>query len=216
MNKKAIVLGASGLVGSNLINQLCDNEHFNEVVSITRRPERHQSAKVVNHVIDFERLNDFGFAFEGDLLFSCLGTTVKQAGSIAAQRRVDLDYQLDAAKLAAEHGVSHYFLVSSSGANAKNFSPYLKMKGQLEEAVVTLGFKSVTILQPSLLLGDRPEPRAAEGLASIALPLICRLPGLQRFRPIHGWQVAKKMIELSLTDRSGVQTLNLNKVFPSG
>lgn len=215
MNKKAIVLGATGLVGSNLVNQLEESDGFDEIVAITRRPVEYESSKIINLVVDFNQLDEFDFAFQGDTLFSCLGTTVKQAGSVSAQRIVDLDYQLKAAELAFEQGVQHYILVSASGANAKSLSPYLKMKGELEDAVINLGFKSVSIMQPSLLLGDRPESRTAEGLASIALPIICKLPGLRRFRPIHGWQVAKKMREVSLSDRSGLLTFNLDDVFPS-
>jgi uncharacterized protein YbjT (DUF2867 family) len=164
-------------------------------------------------VVDFECLEEYRDAFEGDILFSCLGTTLKQAGSMTAQRRVDVDYQLRAAELAAEQGVSDYVLVSSSGANAKSLSPYLKMKGELEEAVKALSFKHITILQPSLLLGERPDLRSAEKLGSLILPMLCKLPGLGRYKPIHGSQVATKMIEMGFQSKS-LQTLTLDDVFP--
>ena len=212
--RKAIVLGATGLVGSNLVKQLAGCDHFNHVISITRRPVIYESEKVINKVIDFEKLIEFSTAFQGDTLFSCLGTTAKQAGSIAAQHKVDFDYQLKAATLALEQGVHDYFLISSSGANAKSISSYLAMKGALEEAVIKLPFKSITILQPSLLVGQRTESRTAESIGAKLLPLICKLPGLSRFEPIHGWQVAQKMCELSAHNTSGLRRLSLEAVLP--
>ena len=107
---------------------------------------------------------------KGDVLFSCLGTTKKQAGSIAAQRIVDFDYQLQIAQIAVENGVPHYLLVSSSGANAKSRAAYMKMKGELEEQVKALPFQRISIFQPSLLLGDRPESRFGEQLAALFMP----------------------------------------------
>lgn len=215
MEKKAIVLGATGLVGSHLVRLLNNAKHIKCVVAITRRPVHYPSNKIHNHVVDFNHLADFQEAFQGDCFFSCLGTTRKQAGSISAQRKVDLDYQLEAAKLASDNGIREYSLVSSSGANSSSFSPYLKMKGELEDAVTELPFTQLSILQPSLLLGERSNARAAEGLGSLVLPTLCKLPGLHRYRPIEAWEVASKMVEISSQASSGFQTLSLNDVFPS-
>lgn len=215
MQKKAIVLGATGLVGSHLVNLLSNAVHIKSVVAITRRQVHYPSDKIQNQVVDFNRLTDFQEAFQGDYFFSCLGTTRKQAGSISAQRKVDLDYQLAAARLALDNGVSDYFLVSSSGANSSSISPYLKMKGELEDAVSELPFKQLSILQPSLLLGERSDARTAESLGSLVLPALCKLPGLQRYRPIEAWQVASKMVEISSQPSTGFQTLSLDQVFPS-
>jgi len=215
MKRTAIILGATGLVGSNLIKRLIDNQYFSDIVSITRRPVNYEASNVTNHVVDFEQLAEFDFAFQGNTLFSCLGTTIKEAGSIAAQRKVDVDYQLEAATIALEQGVDDYFLISSSGANAKSLSPYLSMKGELEDAVIRLPFNSITILQPSLLLGERAKSRVAEGLGAKMLPMLCRLPGLRRFKPIQGWQVAQKMCELSSLKKSGLTRLRLEAVFPN-
>lgn len=211
---KTIVLGATGLVGAHLVKQLSACESVSQVLAITRRPLTDLPAKVESTVVDFNRLDDYAEVFTGDALFSCLGTTLKQAGSIAAQRMVDFDYQYQAAKLASQAGVEHYLLVSSSGANANSASPYLKMKGELEVAVRELNFKHLSIVQPSLLLGSRAEKRSAEGLAAMILPTLCKLPGLQRYRPIHGSQVAKKLLELSINPTVQFQRLSLQQVFP--
>ncbi len=214
-NKTVVVLGATGLVGKHLVLQLSEAEDIQRIVTLTRREVSYASAKCENHVVDFENLSEHSELFQGDVLFSCLGTTVKQAGSIKAQRRVDLDYQLDAAKLAAEQGVKHYVLVSSSGANPKSLSPYLKMKGELETAVLGLAFPQVSIVQPSLLLGERSQSRTAEGLAAKLMPSLCKLPGLSKYRPIQGSEVARKMIELVRVSKPGVSRLALDEVFPN-
>lgn len=215
MKKKAIVLGASGLVGSHLVQQLVNASHVDKIIAITRRAVDFKSPKVHNAVVDFDDLANFKEAFEGDVFFSCLGTTRKQAGSIKAQRKVDFEYQLEAATLAIQQGVEDYFLVSSSGANANSHSPYLKMKGQLEGAISELPFKRISIIQPSLLLGERDQSRVAEGIGSLVLPMLCKLPGLSRFRPIHGFQVAQKMVQLSEQRNTGFLRLTLDEVFPS-
>lgn len=214
MNKTVIVVGATGLIGKELVRFLADEPSIARVVTLTRRPITYAGSKVTNHVVDFDNLQDSAKLFKGDVLFSCLGTTAKQAGSIRAQRIVDLDYQLDAARLAAEQGVSHYVLVSSSGANAKSFSPYLKMKGQLEDDVIKLGFEHTSIIQPSLLLGERADARMGEQLASKIMPALCKLSGLGRYQPISGRDVALRMIEVVNSPQPGVERLSLDEVFP--
>ncbi|WP_413662572.1 NAD(P)H-binding protein [Microbulbifer sp. CNSA002] len=213
MSKRAIILGATGLIGGHLTEQLAGEEVFDEVLILTRRPKATASQKIHNHIIDFDRLDEAAPLFQGNTLFSCLGTTRKQAGSLAAQHKVDVEYQYQAAQLAAEAGVSHYLLVSSSGANASSASAYLRMKGELEEKIKKLPFKRISILQPSLLLGDRANARPGEKIGGTLLPLICMLPGLRRYRPIEGREVAKKMVYLSRQERTGIETLRLDELF---
>jgi len=218
MGKKALIIGASGLVGRALTQQLAAADWIEEVTTLTRRPEppagpaAHQH-KVHNRVVDFERLADSAELFAGDLLFSCLGTTKRKAGSLAAQRRVDVDYQLQAARLAAQQGVQHYLLVSSSGANPHSRSAYLRMKGELEQQVLQLPFARISIFRPSLLLGARAELRPAEKLGSWLLPLLCALPGLRRYRPIPATRVAAKMVAVSARPGPAVQSFTLDELF---
>ena len=215
MKKTAIIIGATGLIGSKVVELLINAEHVSRVVVITRRPISYASEKIENYVIDFGQLSANQHLFSGDMLFSCLGTTIKQAGSIAAQRLVDLEYQYTAACLAYDQGVSHYLLVSSCNANQNSLSAYLKMKGELEVKIQSLDFKHTTIIQPSLLLGERDDLRFAESLGSKVFPLVCRLPGLKRYRPIPGKLVAEKMIALSKKPATKLNTLSLDQVFPS-
>ncbi len=214
MNKTAIVIGATGLIGSHLVEQLISAAHITKVITFTRRPVSYNSNKVINFVVDFAQLEQHSSLFKADILFSCLGTTKKAVGSIDAQRKVDFNYQLDAAQLAAKNGVEHYLLVSSSGANANSRSAYLKMKGELEQAVAQLNFKSISIIQPSLLLGERDNDfRLGENLASVFLPVLCMLPGLKKFRPITGKQVAIKMCNISAQPAQGLKYYKLDELF---
>lgn len=211
--KTVIVLGATGLVGSKLVEQLSKAQGIVKVVAITRRPTEYTSEKVVNEVINFEELAKYSDVFKGDILFSCLGTTLKQAGSVTAQRVVDYDYQYDVAKMSAENGVSHYILVSSSGAYASSKNAYLKMKGELERDASLLPFDRISILQPSLLVGERDHFRLGEVVGSWIMPTLCKLPFLKKYRPISGDQVAKKMVSVALSEGNARETFTLDEIF---
>lgn len=211
--KRAIVLGATGLVGREIVSQLSSNDSFEEIISISRRKVNYDSPKVTNIVVDFCNLKNYKDSFYGDILFSALGTTVKVAGSIKEQRRVDYSYQFEIAEMASELGVKKYFLVSSSGANPKSSSPYLKMKGKLEASIKSLRFTQTIIFRPSLLLGKRNRFRPGEFIGTQILPFVCKLPGLTKYRPIHASQVASAMIKLSQYEEAGDRILELDEIF---
>lgn len=212
-NKKAIVIGATGLVGNAVVELLLASEHFDKVITLTRRKMSHSSDKFENHTVDFDQLDKHAALFKADLLISCLGTTLKQAGSLSAQRTVDLDYQFMVAQLAANHGINHYLLVSSSGANSTSKNAYLQMKGELEEKVSTLNFARISILQPSLLLGQRTQFRFGETVGAWLLPTLCLIPGLQKYRPIRAQKVAQKLYSLTLFEASGLEYFRLDQIF---
>lgn len=213
MSNTAIVIGATGLVGRALVNKLASADHIDNIITLTRRPVNHASSKVENHVVNFNQLADNASLFKGDFLFSCLGTTRSQAGSIAAQREVDLEYQFKAAQLAAQNGVPHYLLISSNGANDKSNNPYLKMKGELEQRILLLPFKRISLFQPSLLMGQRKEFRLGEKLGGLILPVLSFIPGLRRYRPIRGEQVAAKMVQVSQQEGSPLEYFRLDEIF---
>lgn len=197
----ALVIGATGVVGRAIVDQLAEADHVDRVVSLTRRPAEHPSEKVVNRVVDFARLDDFAADFTGDLLFSALGTTRALAGSVQAQRVVDHDHQLAAARLARAGGVRHLLLVSSVGASSRARNAYLRMKGDLEEAVGELGFERLSIFQPSLITGERPDHRPLERAGEIVMGGLARVPGLGALQPVTGADVAAAMVgESRLTD----------------
>ncbi len=214
MEKTAIVIGASGLVGQALVNELVDSPAYTRIHCITRRPLTLRHDKIHNTVIDFEQLEHSADQFRGDCLFSCLGTTRKQVGSVAAQRRIDLDYQFHAAQLAAQQGVDHYVLVSAMGANPRSRSAYMQMKGELETRVATLGFARMSIFQPSLLTGDRDHKRPAEDLSAPLLSGLCKLPGLRKYRPIAATELARAMLQCSLREGAAIEHYPLDRCFP--
>jgi uncharacterized protein YbjT (DUF2867 family) len=210
--KTAVIIGGTGLIGSALVSQIETYSQYARAKSLTRRRVITQG-KVETICVNFSDPDSYAEHVHGDVLFSCMGTTKKQAGSIAAQRLVDVDYQLEVAGLAAKNGVRHYCLVSSSGADASSRNDYMKMKGDLEAAVTALPFERVSIFQPSLLVGPRPEFRFAELVGEPILSLITKIPSLQKYRPIPGAQVAQKMLETSLLDETGLRVFKLDEIF---
>ena len=135
----ALVIGATGAVGKDLVDQLLKDDAFERVTAFVRRPLGIEDPKLTAHVIDFDHPEQWSHLLQGDVLFSCLGTTIKAAGSQANQWKVDYTYQYEAAKAARENGVDTYALVSSVSATPKSKIFYTRMKGELEEAVKQLG-----------------------------------------------------------------------------
>ena len=215
MNKTAIVLGGTGLVGSALLELLINCPSFSSVRCISRRAPTISHPNLEHLPVDFDQLETADAAFKGDCLFSCLGTTRKQAGSLAAQRRVDVDYQRNAAEVAVAQGVTHYLLISAMGANADSRNAYMRMKGELEQHIARLKFARTSIFQPSLLTGARDQQRRAESISAPIMETACRLPGLKRYRPIAGKQLAQAMLECSLNHGEGLKYFTLDECFPN-
>ena len=215
MLKRVVVLGATGLVGKHAVERLSRKDEIEQVVAVTRRSVDYTSRKVINEVVDFERLDAHREVFGGDALFSCLGTTRKQAGSVAAQRRVDYDYQYAVARMASENGVGHYLLVSSGGADSNAGNAYSRMKGELEEAVAEMEFERISIFQPSLIVGDRDQFRFGETLAKWVLPVLTCLPTLRKYRAITGDAVAKKMVGVTVSSGEPKEVYHLDEIFDS-
>lgn len=213
LNKTAIVIGATGVVGKEVVKYLTLSTHFDKVITLTRIKVEYPSSKVINYEIDFENISEFKDLINGSHLFSCLGTTKKQAGSIENQRIVDVNYQLKIAQLAVDNGIESYLLVSSFGANCKSKNAYSRMKGEIEESVKNLPFKQISIFRPSLLLGERKDKRIGETLGKYVLPIICSLPILKKYRPIHGKEVARKMISTAEKSQHGIETFSLDDLF---
>jgi uncharacterized protein YbjT (DUF2867 family) len=189
----AIVIGATGLVGRCLVQQLLSDPDYSSVVALTRRATAVRDDKYHEHVVDFARPEAFADWVKGDVLFSAMGTTRRQAGSIAAQRTVDYTYQFEVAQAALQNGVKAYVLVSSRGANPSSLAAYMKMKGELERDVQGLGFSSLQILRPGPLTGEREQPRLGEAVAETVLGAFNAVGLLRSMRPISGDQVARAM-----------------------
>lgn len=206
---KAIVIGATGLVGRSIISQLLLKPEISEVSVFARRSTGIQNPKLTEHIVDFEKVNDWKDKVTGDVLFSALGTTLKTVGSKEAQYRIDHDYQLMVALAAAANGVSSYVLISSVNSSSRSPFFYLKMKGELEDKVSTLSFKSMTILRPGPLKGNRENPRMME---VISTAILSKLPVGSGMKPVEGDQVAKVAIECGLKAKTGVAILEAKAI----
>ncbi len=193
--KTAIVIGATGLVGSYITLKLLDDNRYSKVKVFVRNSLEVKHPKLEEHIVDFEKLELWKDEIEGDELYSALGTTIKKAGSKDAQYKIDYTYQYETAKAAAKNGVKSYMLISSAGANYKSSNFYLRMKGNLDEKVQLLTFEKIRIFRPSILVGLRSEKRAGESIGIKIAGLITRIiPALKKYKPIKASLVAEAMI----------------------
>ncbi|MGD0483987.1 MAG: NAD(P)H-binding protein [Gemmatimonadales bacterium] len=200
-NKRSVVLvGATGLVGAECLTLLLADPVFDRVVVLARRPLEGVGAspKLAAHVVDFERLEAHADLFTADQLICCLGTTISKAGSTERFRAVDFGIPFALAKLGAERGVRHFLLVSALGADARSRVFYNRVKGELEDALSSLPFRSLSIVRPSLLLGDRREFRLGE---SIAQRFAFLMPG--KYAAIRARDVAAALVRLAKEDAPG-------------
>ena len=199
-DRSTVLVGASGLVGAECLKLLLADPAFARVVILARRPLEGVSAapKLAAHVVDFSRLEAQADLFTADQLICCLGTTISKAGSKERFRAVDFGIPLALAKLGAERGVRHFLLVSALGADARSRVFYNRVKGELEDALTALPFRSLSIVRPSLLLGDRREFRLGE---RIAQHLAFLMPG--KYAAIPARDVAAALVRLAKEDAPG-------------
>ena len=215
MLKTALVLGATGLVGKTLVEQLCQDHRYQTVTCLVRKPlsidffcvgagnadSANSADKVQPIVVDFENLQDYQGYFGCQHIYVCLGTTIKKAGSKGAFRKVDFEYVHVAAQLARAQRAVSFVWISSVGANAKSHNFYLRVKGELENAIIGMsGLDNACAVRPSLLLGEREEMRPAEKLASVFSPFLSPLflGGLVKYKPVQAADVAAQMIRLQV------------------
>lgn len=202
------LLGATGLVGRHCLDLLASDRAFERVEVIARRKFAEATApRIEAHIVDVEHLEERPDLFRVDEVICALGTTIKTAGSKARFRDVDYGIPLTAAKLALKEGARHFLLVSALGADAHSRIFYNRVKGELEDALRTLGFRSVTIVRPSLLLGEREEFRLGE---EIAKRLAWIVPG--KYRPIHARAVAAALVRCAKEDVPGLHILESDEI----
>jgi uncharacterized protein YbjT (DUF2867 family) len=202
--KTAIVIGGTGLVGNAVVQLLLNDLRFNSVLLLGRRTIGISHSKLQEHIIDFDKPQLWKQLVQGDVLFSCLGTTLKQAGSKDAQYRVDYKYQFNVASVAAENKVPAYILVSSIGAGSNTRFFYTRMKGQLEEGVNRLPFAQIGIVRPGPLYGNRQKNRPGEIISVPLLKALNVLGLFKKYQPISATEVAKAMIRIAMSEKPGV------------
>jgi uncharacterized protein YbjT (DUF2867 family) len=207
MSRTALIMGATGLVGSHCLRALLASDVYQKILVLVRRDPQlqlseAQQKKLQIHVVDFDKLDKHAELFSVDDVFCCLGTTLKQAGSIEAFKKVDYDYCLTSAQLAAQKNVTHFLIVTAVNAKANSLAYYSNTKGKLQNQLQLLGFKQLSIFQPSLLLGERKDFRLLEGLWGKSAKVMNKLlpEKMSAFRAIDGKVVGQAMVAVALNE----------------
>ncbi|MGH1371042.1 MAG: NAD(P)H-binding protein [Cellvibrionaceae bacterium] len=213
--KTAIIIGATGVTGRPLTNYLLNSANYSRVVVFSRRAINSDNPKLTNHIVDFDQPEQWSEKIQGDDLFCTMGTTLKQAGSKAAQYKVDYTYQANTLEAAATNGVRRLFLVSSPGANINSRLFYPKLKGELDAFALAQPFTTQVLFKPSLIAGDRADNRIGEKIGKAILSPLCRwFSALAPYRPIQGSELGRAIGHCAETfNESGVHTIELDRIF---
>ena len=203
--KSALVLGATGLIGKELVKVLEESDQYENIKCLVRRPIELESKICEEHIVDFNELHKYHELFKVSDVFCCLGTTIKKAKTKEAFRKVDYEYPEEAAKLAKENGAEKFLIVSSMGADPKSLFFYSRVKGDVEEALISLNLPSLHIFRPSLLLGERSEFRLGEKIAEKASGVMNKLMvgPLRPYRGIQARKVAAAMAFVAQSNKKG-------------
>ena len=200
---KAIVLGATGAVGLDLVEMLLKDDTFSEVEVFVRRAMPIENGKLITRIVDFKKPSEWQDMVKGDVVFSCMGTTLKAAGSKERQYEIDYTYQLEFAQAAHSNGVPIYILVSSAMANANSKLFYTRMKGELEEAIQQLHFQKEVIMRPPSLI-RKNTTKTDEKVTVTVLKVLNALGLFKKQRPMPTEVVAKAMIVAAKQGISGI------------
>ncbi|MFZ4100393.1 MAG: NAD-dependent epimerase/dehydratase family protein [Sphingobacterium thalpophilum] len=208
MPYQVILVGASGLIGSNLLSLLIESDEISRILLLVRKPLKVSNQKVQELIVNFDELEKFRSEIMGDIIYSCLGTTKAANPDTDQYRKIDLEYPLKLAEIGVKNGISQFHLVSSLCANHTASNSYLKLKGELEKELKQASILSLHIYQPSLLTGNRKESRKLEKLATSEFKLIDPLliGPLIKYRSIKAETVAQAMLNQSIKNIQGTFT----------
>ncbi len=211
MLRKALVVGATGLIGRNLVFELLKSNEYDLVVVLTRKDMVIKHSKLEQYIIDFDAINECSQYMRVDDVFCCLGSTQAKTPDLAQYRKVDFEYPLQLAKLALQEGAKQFLLVSAMGADKSSGLFYIRTKGEIEEAIANLNYPSYQIFRPAQLLGPRNEYRPLEnltqGMFKVINPLL--IGPLRKIKAIEGRVVAKAMLKAAIQNKPG-KTIWLN------
>jgi len=214
LTKKAIIAGASGLIGSNLLQILLAESGYDLVLIIVRKEVPIKHPKLKQLVVDFDKLNDYAAEITGDVIFSCLGTTQALTPDKTLYRKIDHDYPVALAQIGLKNGVQQFHLVSAIGANPASSAFYLKLKGETEQDVAGVGLPSVYIYQPSMLKGRKDKQRFGESFFNALMTVVDPLlfGSLKKFHSIAASDVARAMYNQSIDNEAGTFKYQYNDI----
>lgn len=192
--KTALVVGASGLIGKHLTSKLLMSNYYKKISVIVRKPLNIIHPKLDQIMMNFDNLD--ASKIVADDIFCCLGTTMKQAGSKDAFYKVDFTYPLNFAKAGLTNGAKQFLLVSSMGADEKSLVYYSRVKGEIEKALSDLLYPTLIIVRPSMLAGERENPRMGEKIGKVVMDFFAPLIP-DNYKVIAGEKVAQAMLELA-------------------
>ena len=203
--KTALIIGSTGLIGSQLLDLLLESPNYEKVITFVKRDTGIQHPKLTQHIIDFDKPETYKEFVEGDDFFCTIGTTIKKAGSKEAFKKVDFEYPRQFATFALKNKAKQFLIISSLGADKSSGNFYLKTKGEIEDFLKNCSFESVSVLQPSLLLGDRKEFRLGEKVGSIFMKAFSFLliGNLKKYKPIESKTVAKALLAIAKKNDKG-------------
>jgi len=208
----ALLVGATGATGKDLLDLLLQDDSFHQVDIFVRRDLGVQHEKLKIHVIDFDKPEQWKQLVKGDVLFSCLGTTLKAAGSKEAQWKIDYDYQFQFAKTAKENKVNNYVLVSSGYSSPNSIFYYSRMKGQLEEAVKALWFPKLVIFNPPVLIRKNSD-RTFEVAGLKVIQFLNKIGIFRSQKPLPTEVLAQAMINSAKTKENGIFTIEGKEIW---
>jgi uncharacterized protein YbjT (DUF2867 family) len=214
LGRKAVIAGATGLIGRELVHLLLHDTNYEQVFILVRSKTLLEHPKLTQVVTDFNNLESIADYLNDSDVYCTLGTTIRIAKTQEAFRKVDYEYPLQLAQLAQTHRANQFLVVTALGANASSKIFYSKVKGELEESLKRLGLAALHIFHPSLLLGDRKEARRGERIGSIlAKGISVLLAGrLSKLKPIHVNDVARGMIQAAQQEAMGTQVYEYNEI----
>lgn len=197
----ALVAGSTGLIGSQLLELLLDDSYYSKVIAISRKPLSFSNAKLENVVMEASDLKNHS-ELKADDVYCCLGTTIKQAKSKEAFRKIDYEYPLALASLLKANGASQFLLVSALGSDKNSGIFYNQVKGEVEEAIGRVGYAGYHIFRPSLLIGPRKEARAGEEAAKVVYKIFGFLIPA-KYKGIESIKVARAMLNFAKENKTG-------------
>jgi len=212
--KKALIIGATGLIGNELVKLVSQSDYYEQIYLLVRRKTGFESDKVVEILADFDNLEESLKSIQADDVYNCLGTTMKKAGSKEEFHKVDFSYPIKIARIMKKNGSETFLNVSALGASKSSVIFYNRVKGELEDALSKVEFKSLVIFRPSLLLGNRNEKRAGEDIAKKTYKVLDKIfiGPLKKYSGIEGRTIALAMFEMAKRKPEGLTILESDKI----